>query len=182
MKHYNQTMIGDLAPSASGSFQIGTAQTPFASGCFGDVFSGRIYISGATSGKATIVTPSAAGTPTLTLPTSTGTVALTSDIVASVTLVNAMGNVSGTISPVIDKVNTAVLTDNVVLTMPTPTTAELHTLVFEFTMGSAYTVTISSLTWNFGSTPVLATGATINRLTLETIDGGSSWKGYYSQF
>jgi hypothetical protein len=34
MKQYNQTMEGDLAPSASGMFQVGTEQQPFASGNF----------------------------------------------------------------------------------------------------------------------------------------------------
>lgn len=96
--------------------------------------------------------------------------------------VNAMGSVSGTIAPLADQVNTATLTGNVTLSMPTPTTGELHTVIFQFTMGSAYTVTVSNLTWNFGATPTYATGTTKNRIALDTIDGGSTWQGYYSQF
>jgi hypothetical protein len=98
------------------------------------------------------------------------------------TLVNAMGNVSGTITPVIDKINTAALTGDVTLTMPTPTTGELHTVVFEFTMSVAKTVTVSGVTWNWGATPSLATGTIKNRMAFDTIDGGTTWKGYYSQF
>ena len=98
------------------------------------------------------------------------------------TYVNAMGNVTGTISPQVDKINTAVLTGDVTLTMPTPTTGELHNVVFEFTMASAHTVTVSGVTWNWGAAPALDATGKKNRIVFDTIDGGTTWKGYFSQF
>lgn len=46
MKQYDQTMVGDLAPSASGLFQIGTAQKPFASGNFKNLYGDGSHLTG----------------------------------------------------------------------------------------------------------------------------------------
>lgn len=101
---------------------------------------------------------------------------------STVPSVTALGSISGTNALSENIVYTATLTNNTTFTLPTPSSGAMHTIVVEFTMASLYTVTMTGVTWNFGATPTYATGTTKNRITLDTIDGGTTWKGYYSQF
>lgn len=102
---------------------------------------------------------------------------------AATTPVVDLGSISGTNNlPNTDTHYKATLTNNTTLTLPTPASGTHFTIIFEFTMASSYTVTVpGSVTWNFGAIPTIATTVK-NVMTFETIDGGTTWKGYYAQF
>jgi len=96
--------------------------------------------------------------------------------------VTDLGTTSGTIALAVDSVYKVILNGNTVLTLPSPTSGKLYNIMFQFTMGAAYTVTVPvSVTWNWSTSPTLAITKR-NRMIFDTIDGGVTWNGYYSQF
>ena len=97
--------------------------------------------------------------------------------------VSDLGNKTGTFAiPLVGNVYTFAATDNVTLTFPTPVSGVMNSFIIEFTIAAGKTITFpGTVEWNYGTTPTISSSNT-NRCAFDTIDYGTSWRGYYSRF
>lgn len=94
----------------------------------------------------------------------------------------ALGNESGAVTLTDGKAHTMSVVDNVTLTLPSVASGKLHTVLLEFTLGAGKTLTLpGTVVWVYGNAPALSTSL-VNRITFDTINGGTTWRAYYGQF
>jgi hypothetical protein len=116
------------------------------------------------------------------IPSGAGTIPAANLPTAASADVTDLGNLNGTQALSADGLYKAVLTGNSIVTLPTPTSGKLYNIMFQFTMGSVYTLTVpGTVTWNYSVTPTYVI-TKVNRIIFDTIDGGTTWNAYYSQF
>ena len=80
-----------------------------------------------------------------------------------------------------DRIHKGAVTASCTLILPTVST-KFHNLLIDFTLASGASLTIpTNVSWNYSITPALS-NTLVNRFIFDTKDGGTTWKGYYSQF
>lgn len=106
-----------------------------------------------------------------------------SDSIADESTVIALGTYSsGTATMTVNRIHTITFSGNSTIAVPTGLTSGIHyncTLIV--TMSSLVTVTQPTVTWAYGSSPALTSTSVKYRITYETVDGGTTWYGYWTQ-
>lgn len=95
----------------------------------------------------------------------------------------SLGTVSsGTITLTADRPHTVTFSGAATIALPTGLTSGVHyNCTLLVTMSSAVTITQPTVTWAYGSSPSLTSTSVKYRLTYETLNGGSTWYGYWTQ-
>src|SRR5574344_123258 len=95
----------------------------------------------------------------------------------------ALGTVStGTTTLTADKFHTVTFSGASTIALPTGLTSGVHyNCSLLVTMSSIVTITQPTVTWAYGATPALTSTSVKYRITYETIDGGTTWYGYWTQ-
>jgi hypothetical protein len=95
-----------------------------------------------------------------------------------------LGEIVSGFSLLADKVHTGSILTSCGLSLPTLGSAnKFVNCMLTFTIISGQTLTIpASVKWNYGVTPVFSSASGVkNRIMFDTVDGGVTWTGYYSQ-
>ena len=94
-----------------------------------------------------------------------------------------LGTVStGTVTLTEDKMHTVTFSGACTIALPTSLTSGIHyNCSLLVTMSSVVTITQPIVTWAYGSTPSLTRTSVKYRLTYETVNGGTTWYGYWTQ-
>ncbi len=92
-----------------------------------------------------------------------------------------LGTITSNFTLTADRVHKGNITAACTLTLPSVST-KFHNLLIDFTLASGISLTIpTNISWNYGIPPSLS-NTLVNRFIFDTKDGGTTWKGYYSQF
>lgn len=90
---------------------------------------------------------------------------------------------SGTITLTKDRFHSVTFSGAAKIALPTGlTSGMLVNCALFLKLGSVVTITMpANVTWAYGVAPPLTSTTATYRITFETIDGGTSWYGYYTQ-
>src|SRR5574344_3082291 len=89
---------------------------------------------------------------------------------------------TGTITLTDDKFHTVTFSGASTIALPAGLTNGVHyNCSLLVTMSSIVTITQPTVTWAYGATPALTSTSVKYRITYETIDGGTTWYGYWTQ-
>lgn len=89
---------------------------------------------------------------------------------------------SGTTTLTVDRMHKVTFSGAATIALPTGLTSGVHyNCSLLVTMSSVVTITQPTVTWAYGLTPTLTSTSVKYRLTYETIDGGTTWYGYWTQ-
>lgn len=103
--------------------------------------------------------------------------------IVSVDTVIALGTIStGTTTLTADKFHTVTFSGAATIALPTGLTSGVHyNCSLLIIMSSVVTITQPTVTWAYGVTPSLTSTTKKYRITYETINGGTTWYGYWTQ-
>ena len=95
----------------------------------------------------------------------------------------ALGTIStGTTTLTADKFHTVTFSGAATIALPAGLTSGVHyNCSLLVTMSSVVTITQPTVTWAYGYSPTLTSTSVKYRITYETIDGGTTWYGYWTQ-
>lgn len=92
-----------------------------------------------------------------------------------------LGTITSNFTLTKDRIHKGAITASCTLILPA-VSAKFHNVLIDFTLASGASLTIpTNVFWNYSITPALS-NTLVNRFIFDTKDGGTTWKGYYSQF